>query len=243
MSNHIESLPPNSSELDEYPTAALLAVRARLDNGHATTYDRFLCDYVGEPRYGSPHFRPIAQTALSGMVYHYNNPLNRHSSYTREGTMLEIRGVQGRLNPGDESSAVFVATADLRTETMTEWRVTSINRVGYEGQELSLETGEPELFAVDAAEGQAGYPDLHALDQLLARRQHTFANTARLVLSPGARNLFIPPVGADEVLDTAVRLVSDVNYLTERLQIDLTSRRQAAAQQLATILPFTRAAA
>lgn len=233
MNSSPEHTPLSAKQLDGYSSAALLALKSRLHYGNATTYDYFLCNYIGDPQYGSPHFRPLSRN-VGGTVWHYNNPLNMCRSYSPEGTMVNIRWAQCITSPHQRIESMFVATADLRTDTTTEWRVTGVKHTGYHGRQLvTLEAGDYDHVSL----ASVPEPEADPLARVLARRQHLHTVMAQLVLSPDG-NIFVPHIGPDEPLDQATVLVREVNELTAQYNLDLEARRWEAGQQLAKVIPL-----
>jgi hypothetical protein len=234
--------PPIEAELDTYSTAALLALQSRLGFGNDTTYDRFLCAYIGDPAYGSPNFRPIERRAPSGTVYGYNNPLNMRRSYSVDGSMVNVRWAQD-FDPSadDERASLFVATADLRADTVTEWQVTDVERAGFDSMRRIVTLESPAYSGLTLV-GEAPCDDADPLARILARRQHIPGLVAQLVLDTQG-DLFLPPTGPDERLSEATLLVAEVNDLTARYSIDLEARRHAASERLAQVIPIRQLAA
>jgi hypothetical protein len=238
MSRTVEQLPLTVAELRAYSPAARRVLQMRRTAGNNTPYDRFLCDYIGDPAPGSPHFRSIARTALSGATLFYNNPLNMHRSFSTDGTLLNVRWAQGEIAPGDHLKSAFVATADLRTGITTEWTVTDIERPGYNNARiLTLEPPADLRLVVDGEPGYQEDPLAASLAECQTRAR------ARLVLDVYGTH-FTPIVGPTEELHEIHLLVNEVNTLTWRDGIeDLEARRAAASEHLAPVIPLLLRAA
>lgn len=238
MSNQLEKLAPTTKELDAYSTAALLALEARTKRGHNTPYDWFLCDYIGEPLPNDPRFRPISRQAPSGQVVQYNNPFTIERSFSRAGTMLNVRHAQGVLSPEDRLAEYFVASVDLRTGETTEWRLEDIRRRGRLGCEvISMDLSDHADVALVSHTTEALEKD--PLAAVLAQRRQTSGKIcARLVLDAIYGSVFTPVAGPDEPLVGAAVLVQEVNELTVRYDLDLAALGQRSGESWADVIPI-----
>lgn len=198
---HIESSLSTPEPFAGYTDAVRYVMGARQEYGNNTAYDRFLCDYIGDPR--ARKFRPIHQQGpQTGHTYGYNNLLTMHNSFTAEGTMLNIRHVDSALLPGDEKMEYFVATVDLRTGVATEWQIAKIKK--HDG------TGDVKLALSAQGPTEESAQPVGALLELNSRYGLTFVDC-----SSGR---------GEESLEDITKLVTTVNYLTEQHRIVLDRR-------------------
>jgi hypothetical protein len=117
-------------------------VRDREENGYDTTYDHFMCDYVGHPvadRNRDGHSLMPEIVRYREGAGHVNFDERLHASYTNEGHLIVVRKA-GDMSWRDKN-AFFVATADLRSDHVMEWDVVSIDsgQVRLPGQYMKSE--------------------------------------------------------------------------------------------------------
>lgn len=132
--------------------------------------------------------------------------------------MLNARHVQGMLQEGDQNLEYFVASADLRSGEIVEWRPLSVETTVWNGsQTTQVDLARPRQNIAKVPEpGDYDNP----IDYELARREFHGRTGARLLLSSHTGNWFGQDGPSEPLLDI-VHLVREVNTLTEILGIDL----------------------
>lgn len=216
-------------QLEQFSMSAALVVQSRRRMGNGSAYDQFLCGYVGDPQ--MREFQPIEMAAPSGQTYSYNSrvPGMVQSGFTPSGMFIHVRHADGwtpawedtdsdalkqSLRPPEDTPfEFFIASADLRTGTITEWRTVAGERYGQWGKEnVKLHLYDrPDLSSVN---GPAESSD--PLDALILRRTQTIPTvTAQLTLDT-SRGIWFKQDGlAEESLASAELLIAEVNELSE----------------------------
>jgi hypothetical protein len=236
MSTEFGESKQSSRHLDAYSPTAQLALQARYEQGNGSLYDRFLCDYIGEP--GTQDFPPIWRRGASGMFYSYNSVAvgQVRRSYSQWGNMVTIRHAEGSLQRGDELSEYFVASASLRSARLVEWRVADIERQGpYGKQKVILHlSDQPALQVVsDQMQGDDSW------STMADKFRQWDSYSAEVELDP-ERGCTFRVGGRAEPLNDIAGLVAEVNDLTEGygLTPELDIRRMRAAEALAPVIPL-----
>lgn len=109
----------------------LQIIAERRENGdyweRRSTYDRFMCDYVGDPlvseKHGQPQHSPIRRMREGYGEVDYDK--RYLASYTQEGHLVHVRKTSAIK--GEVPEAYFVVTGDIDTGEVTEWRVTEVD--------------------------------------------------------------------------------------------------------------------
>lgn len=213
---------PNSlaERIQACSDASLLVVDARIENGDDTPYAHFLCERWGDPRPGHPAVPHVYRWTPSGSLFSYNNPVNMLKSYSRQGTMLNVRWAEGfdGEKPEDLPAALFVSSLDLRTGKAMDWQVKSWQRGrGTDAQTVWLERYLPP----EQLPGEPQDVGLNPVRAELTRRFQRRGSSAAVLTLSSQGNTFAWPSGEPEVLDQGHLLVDEVNWLTGECGLEL----------------------
>jgi hypothetical protein len=197
-----EKLNEGSQRDIEFVQPVFSIIDERRENGHYewknSLYDRFLCDYVGDPvdpteKDGTPKHREITRYREGYGQVNYDKRVL--ASYTQEGNLVLVR--KASKLPVDSNEAYFVVSADLDTREVTEWTVTDVDFDGKgDGLEQTLQLSRRPLVTIES-EPQKDLTEIDpikaAMKYLAARREYNRRLKARPSIVLTGKGCFFKP--------------------------------------------------